>query len=615
MDWRRVWAGAPFIAALLLGACSGGASTAPRYALEQRRTALQDAIADDPKSIVRRVELARVAIALGDGVGAEAAVKAALDAGAKEAALRPLLARAYAMQGDGSRALQTIDSGPIIPEMIGEAAWVAGDVHLGNGDLAAARDAYDRAVHELPRSAALWVDVARFRDANADTRGARDAVDYAIELDKANSAALAFKANLVRTEEGLNASLSWYDKALAADPDNADALVDQAATLGDLGRYRDMLTALRHAAMIIPRDPRLYYLQAVLAARAGNYRLARSLLQRTRGELDEQPSFMLLSAIVELELGGEAVAATWADRLIAGQPNNFTARRILAAADWAGGDADGASEALAPSVSRPDADSWSLLLAARVAAELGRRTESADYLDRAATLARGEAVPFAADNDYGLLTMAADAEPLNPAVAIPAISADLSSGNSARAIARALRIRDANRGVADAHILLGDAALAGGRFDLAIQSYRAARALDAGERTTLRLANALYRAGDVAGSGAAILALRDSQPSSIAADRLAGHLAMDIEHWADAIAHFERVRRRIGDRDVVVLRELARAWAAKGDDARALRLIDRAYRLQPLNAAIMEFYADLLARRGNKQAATDLRDKAAQIGR
>src|SRR3546814_2220589 len=75
----------------------------------------------------------------------------------------------------------------------------------------------------------------------------------------------------------------------------------------------------------------LYQLQAVLAARAGQYALARSLLQRTRGELDAQPSFMLLSAIVELELGGEAVAATWADRLLAEQPHNFTARRILAA--------------------------------------------------------------------------------------------------------------------------------------------------------------------------------------------------------------------------------------------------------------------------------------------
>jgi len=615
MDLGRVWTSALLLAVLLLGACGDGASSVPRKALEERRAALQHAIASDPMAIAERVELARVAIELGDGVAAEAAVKGALGAGAKEAALRPLLARAYAMQGEGARALETLDDGPVMPEMIGEAAWVAGDVHLSNGDLGAAREAYDRAVHELPRSSALWVDVARFRDANADVLGARDAVDYAIELDKTNGAALAFKANLVRTEDGLKASLDWYEAALAVDPDNEDALIEQAATLGDLGRYRDMLAALRHAAMIVPRDPRIFYLQAVLAARAGNYPLARSLLQRTRGELDEQPSFMLLSAIVELELGGEAVAASWADRLLAEQPENFTARRILAAAEWADGDAGAALEALLPLVRRPDADSWSLLLASRSAAELGQRVESASYLTRAAALAPGDAVPFAADNDYGLLTMAADAEPLNPAYAIPAISADLSSGNSARAIARATRLRDANRGVADAHILLGDAALAGGQTDLAVQAYRAARDLDASERTTLRLANALFRAGDAAGSGAAILALQRGQPSSIAADRLSGHLAMDIEHWDQAIAHFERVRRRIGNRDAVILRELARAWAEKGDDERALPLIDRAYRLQPLNAGIMGFYADLLERRGSKQAAADLRDKAAQIGR
>ena len=614
MTLRRFWTGGLLMLAALLTGCDGARPQAPREALKERRAQLQDAIRDNPAAIAERVALARVATRLGDGVGAEAAVKGALAAGANAAAVRPLLARAYAMQGEDARALEALDAGPIIPEMIGEAAWVAGDVHRDAGDLGAAREAYDRAVHELPRNAALWVDVARFRDANADTLGARDAVDYAIELDRTNSAALAFKANLVRTADGLNASLVWYGKALEADPDNEDALIDQAATLGDLGRYRDMLTALRHAATLVPRDPRLFYLQAVLAARADNYQLARSLLQRTRGELDAQPSFMLLSAIVELELGGEAVAATWADRLIAEQPNNFTARRILAVADWADGDADGAIEALLPIVARPDADSWSLRLAARVAAELGQKEASAAYLARAATLARGDAPPFAADTDYGLLTMAADTAPLDPAKVIPAIAADISNGESARAIERAARLRDANRGVADAHILLGDAALAGGRYELAVEAYRAARGLDAGERTTLRLANALFRAGDAAGSGATILALRDSQPSSIAADRLVGHLAMDIEHWDQAIGHFERVRRRIGNRDAVILRELARAWAAKGDDDRALPLIDRAYRLQPLNAGIMEFYADLLDRRGDPGPAADLREKAAQIG-
>lgn len=601
------------LGALLLAGCDGPRPASPRADLEQRRVELQQSLADDPRQLAAQVELARILFKLGDGVGAEAAVQAALGAGGDAAALRPLAAKAAAMQGEGDRAFRILDAGPIAPEMIGEAAWVAGNVHLGNGDLASARDAFDRAVQDLPRSSDLWVDVARFRDANADALGARDAIDYAIELDKANSAALAYKANLVRTQLGLTASLPWYDRALEADPDNAGALIDRAATLGDLGRYKDMLVSLRHAATLVPGEPRLYYLQAVVAARAGNYRLARSLLQRTRGRMDEEPAFMLLSAIVELELGGEAVAATWADRLIEEQPHNLTARRILAVSEWSGGDADGAAEALAPIVSRTDADSWSLLLAARVAAELGRATDSADYLARAAALAPGEAAPFRPDG-YAL-SAAADVDPLNPAKVIPAMEAEMAAGNAARALERATRLRDANRGVADAHILYGDAALAAGEYGQAVQSFRAARDLDAGERTTLRLANALFRAGDIAGSGATILALRDSQPSSIAADRLAGSLAMDIEHWDDAITHFERVRQRIGNRDVVVLRELAKAYAARGDRARATGLIALAYRLQPLNGEVMRLYADLLAEGGNARGAADLREKMEQVGR
>src|SRR3546814_16031851 len=90
--------------------------------------------------------------------------------------------------------------------------------------------------------------------------------------------------NLFRDQQGLTAALGWYDRALAADPGNTGALIDQAATLGDLGRYRDMLVALRKAAAIVPGDPRLYYLQAVLAARAGHSTLPRSLVPRPRGD-------------------------------------------------------------------------------------------------------------------------------------------------------------------------------------------------------------------------------------------------------------------------------------------------------------------------------------------
>lgn len=598
-----------------LAACGGQGDISPRELRESKRIALLTTLKEHPKNVGAQVELARVLFALGDGLGAETALDAARAAGGLEEELRPLFAKAVAMQGDSDRALAIMDGGPIASDMNGEAAWIEGSIYLDRGDLNSARNALDIAVKAMPRKSGLWVDVARFRNANAEALGARDAIDFAIELDKGNSRALAFKANLVRTQAGLRASLPWYEAALAADPDNVSALIDRAATLGDLGRYKDMLVAVRHAAELAPRDPRPYFLQAVLAARADNYLLARSLLQRTRGMLDNQPSFLLVSAIVELKLGGEAVAADLSQKLLDQQPNNMTARRLLAVANWASGDPDGAEDALAPLVVRADADSWSLQLAARVAAELGKPEVAASFLGRGASLQRGEAEPFTADNRYGQLESNANLNPLDPSVVIPAIAAEMAGGQTRLALARAEKLRAVNRGVAEAQLLVGDAAMAAGDMTTAILAYRAARDLDASERTTLRLANAQRRAGDVAGSGATILTLRDSEPSSIAADRLAGHLAMDLEHWDNAISHFERVRERIGNRDVVVLCELSLAWSAKGDDARALQFIALAYRLQPLNAGIMNIYANFLAKKGNIQAAGDLRNKAAEIGR
>lgn len=612
---RRGWGRVGVLALMLvsLASCGRDEANGSRRQVEASRAALLQQIEANPKDADLQVELARLSFELRDGIGAEAALRRALDRGGDAARIRPLLARAIAMQGDAARALGLLNEGPVAPDMTGQAAHIAANIYLDQGNMDAARTAFDAAIRAAPLDARLWVDVARFRNANADGQGARDAVDYALELDADASEALAFKANLVRAQEGMAAALDWYDAALDRDPDNVGALFDQAATLGDMGRYGDMLTAVRRAAKLAPNDPRIYYLQAVLAARAENYQLARSLLQRTRGKMDEVPGFRLLSAIVELQLGGAAVAASQSEQLLADQPHNQTARRVLAIANWADGDSDGAADALAPLVARRDADSWSLNLAARVAAEQGNPGEAAILLRRAAALVNGPVDAFAETDPYGILAAAANAEPLDPAAAVPAIRAEMANGNAASALARAARLRDANRGVAAAQILLGDTALAANDLPLAIRAFREARALDAGEGPALRLAGASMRAGDPAGMVAAIRGLARTDPGSLAGERLAGHLAMDMQQWDIAIAHFMQVRRRIGDRDAVIMEQLARAWRAKGDPGRALPFAWQAYRLQPLNPAIMRLLADLLAGSGDRQTAQDLRDKAVAI--
>lgn len=571
------------------------------------------AVAASPQDAGLLVDLAQAQIKLGNGVGAEATLRRAVETGADASRLRPLAARAVMLQGEIARALALLEGGPVHPDAAGEAGHVAGALHLALGDIAAARDGFDAAIRAKPRDSALWVDVARFRDANADAAGARDAADFAIELDARNAAALAVKANLVRRQDGLAAALGWYQRALDIDPHNVDALLDHAATLGDLGQYRAMLAQLRRAATLAPRSPRPFYLQAVLAARAGDYPLARSLLQRTRGALVDEPGFMLVSAIVELELDGAAVAAYQADRLLSVQPNNLIARRLLAAASWASGDRDGAADVLAPLVARADADSWTLNLAARVAAERGDADGAAQLLRRAARLVRGEAQPFADGDPLGLQAGQASAEPLNPAAVIPAIGAELRRGETGSAMARALRLLEANRGVADAQILYGDTALAAQQWREAVRAYRDARALDASERTALRLANAQHLAGDPAGAAATILALQASMGQSVVADRLSGHLAMDLGQHADAIVWFDRVRQRTGNRDVVVLRELARALRDEGQTDRADALAMLAVRLQPLNRDLLLLWADQRAQLGRDADARDLRERAAQL--
>src|SRR3546814_6376563 len=77
------------------------------------------------------------------------------------------------------------------------------------------------------------------------------------------------------------------------------ALIEDAATLGDLGRMRAMLAVTRRAIAADPADPRAYYLQAVLAARAGRFDLARVLLQkRSEEHTSELQSLMRTSYAV-----------------------------------------------------------------------------------------------------------------------------------------------------------------------------------------------------------------------------------------------------------------------------------------------------------------------------
>lgn len=555
---------------------------------------------------------ARTALAVGDGAGAEAALIRAKDAGFDMRRTRQLMGHARLLQGDAKRAIVEADAA--LPRYGVYAMRVKAAALAEIGNPAAADALLDAAIDAAPGDAETWVDLGRFRQSTGDIVGAIAAADKAVALDKNRVDALLLRAQLVRGQFGLVAALPWFAAALKRDPDNYDVLIDYAATLGDAGRANAMLAATRRALDVRPGNPQAIYLLAVLASRAGQTDLARGLLLKTGDALAGLPGPLLLGATLDMDAGGYEQAAAKLRNLIALQPMNIGARRLLGYALLRSDAAKEALDVLRPLALRADADSYTLTLAARAFERIGERGLAAQYLDRAAYPARGDGGAFGADDSLAVLSAAADGDPIGePSSAIPLIRSFLDSNDRASALARAQAVATANPGSPAAATVLGDTLMAIGRPGEAAVAYR--RAADAvyDEPTMLRLADALDASGDRRGAATALALFLSQNPRNIAALRLAAHWQIAAGEYDAAIDTLEGLRARVGDRDAALLAQLALAYDGNGADGPARSFAAAAYRLQPSNAAAADAYGWTMFGAGDNGGALQLLQKAVTI--
>lgn len=218
--------------------------------------------------------------------------------------------------------------------------------------------------------------------ANGDFVGAYRIAEAAAARFPDNADAVLLAGNFVRDRYGLTASLPWYDRVLQLDPDNVSARLDKAAALGDAGQTRAMLAVTREVLARDPNNPLAFILQAMMAARAGNWDLARSLYEHSRGRFDGLPAVMLLRGAIGIQTGGTEGAIAALKGLVEMQPGNRPARRLLALALWRANDPQGTIDTLKP-ISN-DGDAWAQLLMARACEAVGDRLGAAILLDRAA---------------------------------------------------------------------------------------------------------------------------------------------------------------------------------------------------------------------------------------
>jgi tetratricopeptide (TPR) repeat protein len=561
------------------------------------RVELMNALQAEPGNGNARVLKARIDLMRGDGVAAEAEIVRARQSGLSAEDLRHLLAHARLIQGDARGALAEV--GALQGPNAAYRARIRAQALAALGD-AGAGAAFDQAIALGARDSEVFTDVATFRRRNGDIAGALRAVDQAVAFGPRNARALMLRGELTRGQYGLAAALPWFDRAVEVDSGNVDARLERAITYGDLGRMTDMLADAREAHRLSGGSNNMaFYLQAVLAARARNFELAQAIYNRTNGAFAERASGMLLESAIDFGAGNVEQAAQRLVRLVAIQPGNRRARRLLAAAQWRMEDPAAVIATLAPLVARPDADSYSLSLMGRALAARGDATGASVYLARAAMSAPARsALDPLSPQDFDALRRQAEAEPNNGPVQVRLISALLARGLGDEALGRARRLQADNPGAPEAHMLVGDALGTRGDFAAAAEQYRRAANLAFSEPVALRLIEALRRSGRLDAADNVLALFLRQNPRNVPAQVMTAARMMEREDWAEAIEVYESLRQRIGNNDATILNNLAWAYAETGDYGRAIPLARRAWSLDRDNPATADTLGWVLFRSG-----------------
>ena len=359
-----------------------------------------------------------------------------------------------------------------------------------------------------------------------------------------------------------------------------------------------MLAQTRDVLDVAPNNPRAFYLQAVMAARAGDWGLARSLIYRIGPRLDDFTGYRMLAGSVELAQGNEEQALIHLRAAVARQPENIVARRLLGRTLWSSGDDRGAIDALRPIADRPDADSYTLTVMGRACEDLGDRAAAGSYLDRAAQPLRPAATPFAPRGR-------------GPIAVIRQLVA---AGGASESMSIAQGIERANPGSPGAMILVGDALGAAGQWRAAADAYRRAANLQFSDGVALRLIDALRRAGDAAAALAVVDVYLKQYPQSVAARLLASDAALAGKDWDRAGALLGGLRAQLGDRDATLLNNLGWVKLNQGQAGQAAALARTAYALAPNSAPVAANYGWFAHAAGDRATAVPLLEKAVALG-
>lgn len=252
---------------------------------------LKNALQIDKNVLPVHLLLGKVSLDNGDVAAAEVAFTEALRLGVSRSEVVLPLARSLVGQG---KHREIIDSprfqlAGLLPDVQSQLLLLKAAALADLGDARPALQAIQDARALTPLSIDVWLAEVPIRIRAREFKEAMQAADKARSIN-AGSPALNYQVGSILHVSGDRpGALTAYSKTLVSDPNHVEARVARVGLLVDSGRLEE---AAKDATVLLektPNEPRGWYLNALLAERAGKTRLVKDSLRRITSLLDPVP--------------------------------------------------------------------------------------------------------------------------------------------------------------------------------------------------------------------------------------------------------------------------------------------------------------------------------------
>lgn len=328
--------------------------------------------------------LAETILKMGNPYLAEVAIKKAREVGVSKKSTQVLLARALLAQGRLEESLQEAALDPKkSPQNQLELLNIRGEVLMGLGRIDAACAEFTTISSLRSDYAPALLGQSRCAAARKDFVLSRKLIDDAIKIDPRHVETWVQLGHMERGQGRFSEAESAYGKALFTNAKDVDALLGRAMARLKLrnfdGARKDLLTA----RAVVPSSPMPTHMLGVEAYYKGDYREAKIQFQRVLNILPEYLPSIFWQGLTDLNLDNVEQAAKSMGYYVTRQPDNQTAKVLLAYAQARLGNKISAEKTLKALRNLGLEDAAVLSMSGQTYLALGKLEEAQRYLREA----------------------------------------------------------------------------------------------------------------------------------------------------------------------------------------------------------------------------------------